>query len=199
MTLVTAPLERFSVITTGNGPARALSALFDAPLRSDAHLDYSSETPRQRSLWAAKLDSAILHAERPVLLVANGASCFAATWWARLSPRDYINRVAGALLIDPIAGEGDAALFASPKIRLPFPSLLLSGDTPDMAVTERVQALASGWGSAVGGIPQLPHARRSGSHWQGARELVLRMTAGIVERRAQAADALAAVLAPGEA
>jgi uncharacterized protein len=199
MTLVTAPLERFSVITTGNGPARALSALFDAPLRSDAHLDYSSETPRQRSLWAAKLDSAILHAERPVLLVANGASCFAATWWARLSPRDYINRVAGALLIDPIAGEGDAALFASPKIRLPFPSLLLSGDTPDTAITERVQALATGWGSAVGGIPQLPHARRSGSHWQGARELVLRMTAGIVERRAQAADALAAVLAPGEA
>jgi len=199
MTLVTAPLERFSVITTGNGPARALSALFDAPLRSDAHLDYSSETPRQRSLWAAKLDSAILHAERPVLLVANGASCFAATWWARLSPRDYINRVAGALLIDPIAGEGDAALFASPKIRLPFPSLLLSGDTPNTAITERVQALATGWGSAVGGIPQLPHARRSGSHWQGARELVLRMTAGIVERRAQAADALAAVLAPGEA
>jgi hypothetical protein len=101
-------------------------------------------------------------------------------------------------LIDPIAGEGDAAHFASPKIRLPFPSLLLSGDTPDAAVAERVQALATGWGSAVGGIPQLPHARRSGSHWQGARDLVLRMTAGIVERRAQAADALAAVLAPDQ-
>lgn len=198
MTLVTTPLDRFSVISTGTGPARALSALFGAPLHSDAHLDYSEETPRQRSLWAAKLDSAILHAERPVLLVANGASCFAATWWARLSPRDYIARVAGALLIDPIAGEGDAAHFASPKIRLPFPSLLLSGETPDAGVADRVQALATGWGSAVGGLPQLPHARRSGSHWQGARELVLRMTAGIVERRAQAADALAAALAPGE-
>lgn len=196
MSLATTPLDRFSVISTGTGPARALSALFGAPLRSDAHLDYSEETPRQRNLWAARLDSAILHAERPVLLVANGASCFAATWWARLSPRDYISRVAGALLIDPIAGEGDAGHFASPKIRLPFPSLLLSGDTPDAGVAERVQALATGWGSAVGGLPQLPHARRSGSHWQGARELVLRMTAGIVERRAQAADALAAALAP---
>ncbi|WP_333572797.1 alpha/beta hydrolase [Sphingomonas sp.] len=196
MTLVTTPLDRFSVISTGNGPARALSALFGAPLRADAHLAYSEETPRQRNLWAAKLDSAILHAERPVLLVANGASCFAATWWARLSPRDYIARVAGALLIDPMAGEGDAAHFASPGIRLPFPSLLLSGETPNAAVAERVQALATGWGSAVGGLPQLPHARRSGSHWQGARELVLRMTAGIVERRAQAADALAAALAP---
>ncbi len=196
MTLATTPLDRFSVISTGNGPARALSALFGAPLRSDAYLAYSEETPRQRSLWAARMDFAILHAERPVLLVANGASCFAATWWARLSPRDYIARVAGALLIDPIAGEGDAAHFASPKIRLPFPSLLLSGDTPDAAVAERVQALATGWGSAVGGMPQLPHARRSGSHWQGARDLVLRMTAGIVERRAQTADALAAVLAP---
>jgi len=196
MTLVTTPLDRFSVISTGNGPARALSALFGAPLRADAHLAYSEETPRQRNLWAAKLDSAILHAERPVLLVANGASCFAATWWARLSPRDYIARVAGALLIDPMAGEGDAAHFASPGIRLPFPSLLLSGETPNAAIAERVQALATGWGSAVGGLPQLPHARRSGSHWQGARELVLRMTAGIVERRAQAADALAAALAP---
>ena len=61
-----------------------------------------------------------------------------------------------------------------------------------------IEALATGWGSAVGSLPQLPHARRSGSHWQGARELVLRMTAGIVERRAQAADALAAALAPDQ-
>ncbi|UYY77227.1 alpha/beta hydrolase [Sphingomonas sp. R1] len=198
MTLATAPLDRFSVISTGTGPARALSALFGTPLRSDAHVDYSEETPRQRSLWAVKLDSAILHAERPVLLVANGASCFAATWWARLSPRDYIARVAGAVLIDPIEGEGDADHFASPKIRLPFPSLLLSGAGPDAGVAARVEALATGWGSAVGGLPQLPHARRSGSHWQGARELVLRMTAGIVERRAQAADALAAALAPDQ-
>ncbi|WP_010545516.1 alpha/beta hydrolase [Sphingomonas elodea] len=198
MTLATTPLERFSVISTGSGPARALSALFGAQLCTDAHLDYSEATLRQRSLWAAKLDSAILHAERPVLLVANGASCFAATWWARLSPRDYINRVAAALLIDPIAGEGDAQHFASPRTRLPFPSLLLSGETPDAAVAERVQALATGWGSAVGGLPQLPHARRSGSHWHGARDLVLRMTASIVERRAQTADALAAVLSPAE-
>lgn len=198
MTLATAPLDRFSVISTGTGPARALSALFGTPLRSDAHVDYSEDTPRQRSLWAAKLDSAILHAERPVLLVANGAGCFAATWWARLSPRDYIARVAGAVLIDPIEGEGDADHFASPKIRLPFPSLLLSDAAPDAGVAARVEALATGWGSAVGGLPQLPHARRSGSHWQGARELVLRMTAGIVERRAQAADALAAALAPDQ-
>lgn len=198
MALAIPPLDRLSVITAGQGPARALSALFGAPLRNEAHLEYSEQTRRQRSLWAARLDAAILQAERPVLLVANGASCFAATWWARLSPHDYIARVAGALLIDPLAGEGEAAHFASPRTRLPFPSLLLSGDTTDAGLAARVQALAAGWGSAVGGMPQLPHARRSGSHWQGARELVLRLTAGIVERRAQAADALAAALAPGE-
>lgn len=195
MTLATTPNDQFSVISTGAAPAGGLAGLFGMPLRSDAHLGYSAETPRQRSLWAAKLDDAILHAERPVLLIASGASCFAATWWARLSPRDYIARVAGALLIDPIAGEGDAAHFASPRIRLPFPSLLLSGETVEPDVAARVQALAQGWGSAVGGLPRLTQARRA-SHWQGARELLLRMTAGIVERRVDAADALAAALSP---
>lgn len=131
MALAAIPNDFFSVITAGNHTSGILQAILGAGQPVGAHLDDPTDIDRQRSLWAAKLDHAILRAERPVLLVARGQSCFAATWWARLSPRDYIARVAGALFIDPLEADGAAAArFASPRIRLPFPSLLLNGDRP---------------------------------------------------------------------
>lgn len=191
MALAAIPNDFFSVITAGNHTSGILQAILGAGQPVGAHLDDPTDIDRQRSLWAAKLDHAILRAERPVLLVARGQSCFAATWWARLSPRDYIARVAGALFIDPLEADGAAAArFASPRIRLPFPSLLLNGESPDSDAVRRAQALALEWGGALDSAPRTEALSR----WQGAREFVMRMTAGVVDRRAQAAGALAAAL-----
>jgi predicted alpha/beta hydrolase family esterase len=107
-----------------------------------------------------------------VLLVAEGAGCFAAAWWARLSPADYVGRVAGALFFEP--GAKDEARFASPRVALPFPSVVV-GDA-------EMRALADGWGSSVVDGDEGPFVR--------AQRAVQRFTATVVEREVSRGERL---------
>jgi len=96
-----------------------------------------------RNLWAARLDEAVRLTERPVILVAHGVGCFAVTWWARLSPASYVEKVAGAVFVRPLGSAVAASpdqLFAGPRLRIAFPSILT--DTGAEAA-----ALARDWGS----------------------------------------------------
>lgn len=96
-----------------------------------------------RNLWAARLDEAVRLTERPVILVAHGIGCFAVTWWARLSPASYVEKVAGAVFVRPLGSAIAASpdqLFAGPRLRIAFPSIL--ADTGAEAA-----ALARDWGS----------------------------------------------------
>ncbi len=96
-----------------------------------------------RNLWAARLDEAVRLTERPVILVAHGIGCFAVTWWARLSPASYVEKVAGAVFVRPLGSAVAASpdqLFAGPRLRIAFPSIL--ADTGADAA-----ALARDWGS----------------------------------------------------
>jgi len=96
-----------------------------------------------RNLWAARLDEAVRLTERPVILVAHGIGCFAVTWWARLSPASYVDKVAGAVFVRPlgsVVGASPEQLFAGPRLRIAFPSIL--ADTGADAA-----ALARDWGS----------------------------------------------------
>src|SRR3954462_4556147 len=108
-----------------------ISGAVSAPWRSlfaaarHEHIPYRAETRAERNLLAAKLDAAVTRADGAVLLVAEGASCFATAWWARLSPESYVSRVAGALFFQPIEEDANVEdlldTFASPRTRLPFP------------------------------------------------------------------------------
>ena len=197
MTAMTLPSgDLFSVITTADRRTRSPSwkAMLNWPRFGDSHIDYSADTPAQRNIWAARLDEAVLHAERPVLLVASGASCFATAWWARLSPANYVSRVAGALLFTPLARTGArdpelAEKFASPRIALPFPSAIVSEEAGSGKWSEQVEALAESWGSR---FLESGWEREAieGSAWNQAQGLILRMTARVVERRMRVAEAL---------
>ncbi|MBO9499050.1 MAG: alpha/beta hydrolase [Novosphingobium sp.] len=186
MTAIALPSnDLFSVITTGGGDRRASwRSLLGLPDPGSAHVAFDSGS--QRGIWAARLDEAVLRADKPVLLVANGESCFAAAWWARLSPASYVSRVAGALLVDPLGRSVDPEAeerFISPRIALPFPSAVLSGSARRGEWIDRIEQLAEGWGSGV--------ARTSdGSAWEQAQDLILRATARVVERRMRVAETL---------
>lgn len=96
-----------------------------------------------RNLWAARLDEAVRLADRPVLLVAHGVSCFAVAWWARLSPASYVTKVAGALLVEPLRTAVSASpeqRFAGPRTLVPFPTLLVEA-------ASGAADLARDWGS----------------------------------------------------
>ena len=106
-------------------------------------------------------------------MLARGVACLAVAWWAQLSPRSYLDAVAGALFRSPLSIDfGQAAAAASmrlgPAQRLPFPSVVVS----DISVqVEQVLALADGWGSEFvdldaprSGESSNRHAPASGAH-----------------------------------
>lgn len=185
--------ERFSVITTGRRQhAPSWKALLNLPQFGDTHIDYAADTDAQRNIWATRLDEAVRLAERPVLLVANGASCFATVWWARLSPSFYVSKVAGALLFNPTdpSEARDLDKFASPRVALPFPSAVVERNTLPGAGNAQLLALADGWGSGLVDISSGQDRLESGGAWQHAHLLLKRATASLVERRMRVADAL---------
>jgi predicted alpha/beta hydrolase family esterase len=174
-----------------------ISAAASAPWRdlfagsAQAHVPYRAGTLSERNLLGARLDSAVTTAQGAVLLVAEGAGCFATAWWARLSPASYVSRVAGALFFDPIADEGESVeslldTFASPRTRLPFPSIVLGRDDRRSLVASRVAALADGWGSGV-----IAGSRSdSAGPLRRTRGIIARFTAGVVAREVRTGRAL---------
>lgn len=181
----------FSIVTIAEGGSSAWSSLLGADRRADAHIPFKARTAAERNLLAAKLDAAVTQADRAVLVLAQGAACFATAWWARLSPASYVSRVAGALFFEPIAQDerrvGDLLdTFASPRSALPFPSIVLGGETVQAGLRPQVRSLAESWGSrvVVGG-----HAAID-SPLSRTRRAIERFTAGMVERDMRVADAL---------
>jgi len=144
---------------------------------------HDDPTARRAGL-AAQIDTAVTRADRNVMLVGHGVGCLAAAWWARLSPRSYVDRVAGSLMVAPTIATASASRFASPASALPFPSLVIGAD-------DTAQRLAAEWGGRLLDGP-LPTARqRPSGRLYG---LVARFTAGIVERDVQAAERLLAAV-----
>lgn len=176
--------NRFSIITIAapGVAAPAWNTRLLWPDRGDDHV--ALDSGERRGIWAAQLDAAVMRADRAVVLVAEGIGCHAASWWARLSPANYVQRIAGALLFDPpAAGARDDEAFASPPVALPFPSLVLSGDT----ATAPGDSIES-WGSRlIDG-----HRQRQGDlrPWRSAQRLVERVTAKVIERDVERVFAL---------
>jgi len=174
------PANRFSVLTIADRHAGApvWSDRLGWPLHGDNHVALDTRDASRRNIWASRIDDAVLHADRAVLLVAEGVGCTAAAWWARLSPRHYADRVAGALLFDPVAPTGEAGtLLASPGIVLPFPSIVVTARNR-VATVDEMQDLIGGWGSQLitAERPRTPGA------WTVAQRLLSRMTAAVVAR-----------------
>lgn len=183
--------DRFSVVTVFDErrPAPAWEAMFGWPAASGTAVPLGARSAAERNVWAARLDRAVSSADRTVLLVADGAGCLASAWWARLSPADYVSRIAGAVLFAPtgapLAANG-RDLFASPHERLPFPSLVIQpgGDTA-------AQPLVDDWGSRLV-IGARQRQRHGGSAaWSHAQRLFLRLTAQVVEHDIRRARELA--------
>lgn len=162
----------------------AWRAMFDWPETGHSHVSFTSRTSQQRNASAAHLDDAVAQADRPVLLIAQGASCFAAAWWARLSPSSYVSRVAGALLFNPFDADGaeigdTLRKFNSPRSALPFPSILLDGGP----ATERLRAIAGDWGSRLADARELGQLRvAKASPWRQAQRMIERYTLSVVAR-----------------
>jgi predicted alpha/beta hydrolase family esterase len=177
--------DRFAVITVAEGtrPAAAWQTLFGWPASGHQAVPLTVRSTADRKRWAAQLDAAIRAADRQVLLVAEGLGCAASAWWARLSPRHDVARVAGALLFAPQTATPD--LFASPRDALPFPSLVIrpGGAQADL---ERV---TREWGSGLMDT-RLTRDVRGTPAWRHAQRLFLRVTKAVAEHEVARGAAL---------
>lgn len=174
-----AQLDRFSVVTIfdADSPAPAWERMFGWPSAGRDAVPLAIGSAGDRNIWAAKLDHVVQQADRAVLLVADGLGCAASAWWARLSPSDYVARIAGAVLFAPRDDEPDD-LFASPRTRLPFPSLVIR----DSGATAPLPARVEEWGSRLV-TGHRERRRPAGSvAWREAQRLFMRLTHDVVEQ-----------------
>lgn len=175
--------DRLSIVTIfdSGGPPPAWQRMFGWPSGGSADVPIGSSG--DRTIWAAKLDRVVRDADRAVLLVADGIGCAASAWWARLSPSDYVDRIAGALLFP--SGEVADRGFAAPRTRLPFPSLVLRPDGDFAAPTAEIDE----WGSRIVTRHRQPDRAGGSAPWLNAQRLFQRLTRQVVEQdiaRAQA-------------
>jgi predicted alpha/beta hydrolase family esterase len=102
---------------------------------------------RSNAFWAMQIDDAVRGAAGPIVVVAHGACCLAFAHWSQLSPASYTAPIAGAVLHLPsaiVASPPPGVPVSSPRMRLPFPSLLVSNAGPQV---DAVLAQADVWGS----------------------------------------------------
>lgn len=137
-----------AIVRVTSGSVRARPGARDVAKPSNTvELDFNGWSHGGR--WALQLDTALGGPGEPTLVVAQGLACLAVAWWAQLSPRSYLQRVAGALLVSPLSFSPSEATVArslrpSPGTKLPFPSIVTSTMSP---IIEQVLDLADIWGS----------------------------------------------------
>ncbi|MEG8039874.1 alpha/beta hydrolase [Sphingomonas sp. LR60] len=164
--------------------------MFGWPANDPRTIPIAARSRAERKIWAARVDQAVCAADRPVLLVADGIGCAASAWWGRLSPSDYVSKIAGALLFAPrgadVTRDGDTDLFASPTAPLPFPSVVISpqGDAG------QVDAAVESWGSRLIAGHRDRHVTRETNAWRQAQRLFLRVTHQVAAHEVGRAEAL---------
>ena len=185
--------DRFSIVTIfgARTPAPAWETMFGWPAAGRDSVPLDIRSAADRKIWAARLDQAVREADRAVLLVADGIGCMASAWWARLSPADYVSRIAGAVMIAPDQAIADGAgMFDSPHVRLPFPSLVIQ---PGAGASAGLHATVADWGSRLV-ISDRERHRPQGTGavaWRQAQRLFLRLTEQVVEHDVGRAHRLA--------
>jgi uncharacterized protein len=119
---------------------------WDHPLRGD---------------WMARLEEAVLAADKPVVLVAHSLGCQLVAAWG--SHSQHTARVRGALLVaPPDAAREDmppqlASWRAVPTARLPFTTTVLYSDDDPFCSSARAREMAAAWGAGAHSLGRLGH------------------------------------------
>ena len=104
----------------------------------------------QRNGWVNNINHAVRRYERPVFIAAHGLACIALAWWAALENPRWQEWIVGALLVAPTEAPiaSDLESFGpTPRILLPFPSILVASQNDPKVPFDRAQQLSRSWGS----------------------------------------------------
>jgi hypothetical protein len=183
----------------GSGPSH-WQTLWEQARPDTVRVELGMWNTPHRNAWVTRLDEAIRRAEAPVVLAAHSLGCLAVAWWAQLSPQPYGWPVAGALLVAPADADRAGAqqelkAFApTPRVPLPFPSIVVASSDDPWVSIERAHSMAADWGSLfVDAGPQGHLNAASGIGWWREGQVLLdRVLLASCDRSGQAR-------APGDA
>lgn len=135
--------------------------------------------------WVPALDRAMRAAGRPLVLVGHSLGCIAIAWWASLRwGRTFADKMKGALLVAPPDVDAlDATARIRdfrplPRLRLPFPSVLVASRDDPHARFGWSRDAATAWGSDFVDLGEAGHINaESGLHeWPQGLRLLARLT-----------------------
>jgi hypothetical protein len=138
------------------------------------------------------LEAALSRIEGPVILAAHSAGVLIAVHWARrhsrpikaallATPADIETPLpAGYPTMDELTAGGWLPI---PRVRLPFPSLVVASDTDTLARPDRVAELARDWGAECENLGDIGHLNPASGYgpWPTARALLERLEGGPLE------------------
>ena len=143
----------FIVPGLNNSGPRHWQSRWEAIRDDCVRVDLGAWSNPHRSHRVTKLDLAIAHADRPVVLVAHSLGCLAVAWWAALADQERLAQIAGALLVAPPDVEAPEAKdvvrrFApAPRVEFPFRAMLVASRDDPCASIERSEVFARRWGA----------------------------------------------------
>ncbi len=135
------------------------------------------------------LVAALAKIEGPVILAAHSAGVLTVVHWARAhtrpikaallaTPADIETPLpAGYPTLDELTAGGWLPI---PRVRLPFPSLVVASDTDALARADRVAGLARDWGAELESLGDIGHLNPAGGYgpWPMGRTLLERLEGG---------------------
>lgn len=140
---------------------RVVQRDWDAPIRQE---------------WVGTLETVVAQTGDDIVLVAHSAGCALVAFWAAATPL----RVRGALLVAPADTEarsypiGPKGWRPLPRVRLPFPSIVVASSNDEFATLDRAREFADSWGSRFVPIGEAGHINADSGLgcWPYGRELL---------------------------
>jgi predicted alpha/beta hydrolase family esterase len=128
--------------------------------------------------WVAQLDRTLASIEGPVVLVAHSAGVMITVHWAQQRARP----IHGALLAAPADLESPLpdgyptqdvlranGWLPTPRVRLPFPSIVAASTNDSLGRFERVAELAAAWGGRLVDVGAVGHLNPAAGYGEWTR------------------------------
>ena len=133
------------------------------------------ETPIRQE-WVGALETVVANSGDDIVLIAHSAGCALVAFWAAATPL----RVRGALLVAPADTEsmnypvGPTGWRPLPRVRLPFPSIVVASSNDEFVTLDRAREFADSWGSRFVPIGAAGHINADSGlgYWPRGRELL---------------------------
>lgn len=131
--------------------------------------------------WVPRLDREIRESPKPAVLVGHSLGCLAISWWAALCwSGAFEAKIAGALLVAPpdvdaLGAEPRLRDFRPvPRVRLPFPTIVVASHDDPHASFARSEEMAHAWGSELVDLGRSGHINADSrvGHWTQGLQLL---------------------------